>query len=88
MEQHIPSHYDKQKATIKKDASMAFCYEKEQLYLEIDALGVGAGTSLLQVRGGMQFPRTEATNNAAFQLIAICDKKADQHRSPELKEKP
>ena len=43
---------------------MAFYNEKELLYLEVDALGLGLRASLLQVRAGMWFQRNEAPNNA------------------------
>ena len=33
---------------IKKNETMEFYNEKEQLYLETDALGIGLGASLLQ----------------------------------------
>ena len=51
---------------------MAFCNEKEQLYLETNVLGVGA--SLLQIWDGMQFSWNEAPDNAALQSIAFGSK--------------
>ena len=45
------------KNIIKKNATMTFYNEKAQLYLEIDVSDVGLGTSFLQAREGMQFPR-------------------------------
>ena len=42
---------------------MVFYNEKKQLYLEIDALGIGIGTSLLQVKDEMQFPMDKVPNN-------------------------
>ena len=45
---------------------MTFYNEKEQLPLETDALGVGPRTSLLQVKDGIWFPKTEAHYIAAL----------------------
>ena len=45
---------------------MAFNNEKEQLFLEMDTLGVGIGASLLQTVDGMQFPRDEAPEDTAL----------------------
>ena len=47
----------------KKNATMMFYNEKEQLYLKTDALGVGLGECLIQARDRMWFPRKEACNN-------------------------
>ena len=49
----------------------SFYNEKEQLYLEREALGVGLGASLLLVMNGMWFPRNDATNNASLWPIAF-----------------
>ena len=43
------------RAKVKKNATIMFYNEKEQLYLETDILCVGLGASLLQVRDGMWF---------------------------------
>ena len=53
---------------------MTFYNEKEHLYLEIDASSIGLGASLLQVRNRIQFPRHEASHNAAIWLIAFVSK--------------
>ena len=60
MEQHIPNLYNRDKNIIKKNATMAFYKEEEQLYLETDMLGVGLRASLLEMRDVMQFSRNEA----------------------------
>ena len=53
---------------------MAFLDEKEQLYLEKDALGGSLGVSLLQQRNGMQFPTNVAPTNRAPWPIAFASK--------------
>ena len=58
--------YDKAKAVIKKDAARAFYNKKGQVYLETEVSGVGFRGSLLQMRVGMQFPRSEAPHNSHF----------------------
>ena len=55
----------------KRNKSMAFYNEKEQMYLETDASGDGLEASLLQVRDGMKFLRYKPNENAALQLIAF-----------------
>ena len=57
--------YAREKAAMKIAATMVFCNDKEQLYLETDVLGVGLKTSLLQVRDGRQFPGDKASDNSA-----------------------
>ena len=47
---------------------------KKQLLLETNALGVCLGASLLQAKGGMQFPRNEAQNNAVLQPVVFASK--------------
>ena len=44
---------------------------REQLYLDMDALGVGLGSSHWQVRDRKQIQRTEAPNNGAVQPIVF-----------------
>ena len=53
---------------------MAFYNKKYQFYLEMDVLDVDLGSSLLEVRDRMQFPRNEAPNNAAIWSIAFASK--------------
>ena len=45
-----------------------------KLNLETDALGVGLGISLPQVKDRMQFSRNETPDNAALQPIAFTSK--------------
>ena len=45
--------YDKTNSLIEEDISMKSYNEKEPLYLETDAVGVGFGACLLQARDGM-----------------------------------
>ena len=45
---------DRAKTIIKKTVTMTFFNEKEQPYLERDALGAGLGVLLLQTRDEMQ----------------------------------
>ena len=53
---------------------MAFYIEKEKLYLQRDVSVVGLGANLLQVRDGIQFPRSEAPDNAVLLIIALVSK--------------
>ena len=53
---------------------MAFSNEKEQLYLESHASGVGLGASLLQARDVKKYPQNEAPNNAGLQPKAFASK--------------
>ena len=66
--------YDRAKAIIKKDTTMAFYNKKGQLYIDTDASGLGLRPSLLYLRDGMQFPRNEAPYNAAFWPVAFATK--------------
>ena len=70
VEQH-KSLCSRSKAIIKKDATMAFYEDKEQICLETDALGVDLGASLLQVGDGVLFQRNKAPNSATLQPIAL-----------------
>ena len=49
--------YNRAKSIIKNSETVAFYNEKEQLYQEIDRVGVGIEARLLQVKGRMQLPR-------------------------------
>ena len=71
---NISNLYDRAKAIIKKDATVEFYNEKEQMYLEIDGSSVGLGANLVQVRDGMWFPKNEAPNIAALWPIAFVSK--------------
>ena len=62
------------KNIIKKNVTMVFYNEKEQLYLQTDVLDVSWGVSLIQVRDGMHFPRNEVPYNAALQPVAFARK--------------
>ena len=53
---------------------MAFSNGKKHLNLERDTLHVGLGAGLLQMRDGMQFPRNEASDNAALCPITFASK--------------
>ena len=52
--------YHGAKIFIKKNATVAFYNDKQQLCSKTNASGVSLGESLLQVRDGMQFQRHEA----------------------------
>ena len=71
LEEHISKLYDRAKNINKKNVTMAFYKEKQQLYLVTDASAVSAGASLLQVREGMWFPRSEVLDNVGLQPIAF-----------------
>ena len=81
MKQCIPKPVQQGKEHNWEILTMAFYNEKEQLYPEADMSGVGLGASLLQVRGGMQFPRNGAPNNATVQSAAS-KVKPDKCRDP------
>ena len=57
--------YKRGNSLIKKYGSMAFYNEKEQLYLEMDMLGVSLRASLLQSRDEVQFSNDETSDNMA-----------------------
>ena len=60
---------------------MAFCNDKEQLYLERDVLDVGLGAGFLQVGDGIQFPRNEAPISVALWL-GICEQEPNKCKNP------
>ena len=66
--------YIKEPNPSPKQCKHAFYNEKEQLYRETDAMHVGLGASLLQVRDGMLFPRYEGPKNAAPWQIMFASK--------------
>ena len=66
--------YEETKTTIKRNASTAFYSKKNQPHLHYDALGVCLGISLLQLRGGMWFPRNKTPGNAALLPMAFASK--------------
>ena len=66
--------YERAVSTIWKDASMSIYNEKEQLYLETNALNVSLEGSFLQVRDRMWFPKDETANNMALWPIAFASK--------------
>ena len=72
---------DRAKNTIKKNATIVFCNEKDQQYPETDVSSICLGASLLQERDGIQFPRDEAANNAAPHPISCASKKSDSART-------
>ena len=53
---------DRVKNMIKKNTTMEFYNENEQLHLETDAFSVGLAATLMQVRDGMHSPRSKAPN--------------------------
>ena len=66
--------YYRAKNIIKKNVTIVFYNEKEQLYLEMDALGVELGAGLVSVRDRMWFPRNEAPQSAALKPVAFDSK--------------
>ena len=64
IEQHIPNLFARDRNIIKNNATMAFYNEKEQLYLETNALRVAPGAGFLGVREGIQFPRNKVPINS------------------------
>ena len=73
--------YDKTKSLIKDDVCMKFYYETTHLYLEMDAFGIGLGTSLLQTRDGTICPEDIAPDNTILRPIAFASKSPDQCRA-------
>ena len=57
--------YEKARTIIKNDAYMKFYNEKELLYLETDASGVGLGAGVLQARHSLQLSQYEAPDKTA-----------------------
>ena len=72
LEQHIPKPIRKRQTIIKKNETMAFSNEKEQLYLERCIWCWSRSNSSVIV--GMWFPRNEAPDSAALQPITFMTK--------------
>ena len=62
------------KTITKKNATMAFYNEEEQLYLETGMFGIGLGASLLQVRNIIDFPSNDTSDNATQFPVAFASK--------------
>ena len=73
-EQHVPKAIGKGKAIIKDDSYMKFYNEKEPLYLETNASGVGLGEGILWVTDGIQFPKDVTPDNTALCPVAFLSK--------------
>ena len=58
---------------------MAFYNKKEQLYLETDALGVGIGVRLLQVRDGNAIPKEGNNQQCSAVTNSICKQKLNKY---------
>ena len=67
LEQYISEFIWQGQEHHQEDVTLGFYNEKHQLYTETDAWGVGLGTSLLQLRDGMQFPRNKTPDKSALQ---------------------
>ena len=71
MEQHIQEAYtSEQKTIIKKDASMKFCNERDQLYLETYMSGFRL-RGHLNVRDRMLFQKDDAPYYSVLQPIVF-----------------
>ena len=71
LEQHKPGFI---KVIFKNHACMKFYNEKEPLYFEIDALGVGLVAGLLHVRNETHFPQDKAPEKISLHPIAFVSK--------------
>ena len=71
---HASNYMKGQNPSSSKDTLMKFFNEKEQLYLETDALGFNLGAGLLQMRDRMEFPKDEVPDNSVLQPIAFASK--------------
>ena len=65
------SLYDKVKTIVKRDACMKFYDMARTLYLDTNALGIGLGTGLVQVRDCMSCGHNEVPGNVILHLIAM-----------------
>ena len=74
LQQHLLQPIQQSQNIIKKNATMVFYNEKEQLYLETDASGVGLGASVLHMRDRMWFPRNEAPDRSVLWQIVFASK--------------
>ena len=63
---HTKTYTREPKTFIRKNVTVTFYNEKEQLYLETDTSDVNLRTSLLQGRNILWFLRNEAPENAAL----------------------
>ena len=63
--------YNKAKSLIKADVCVKFYDETKPLYLEIDASGIGLGTTLLQTRDGTTCPKDTAPDNTILRPITF-----------------
>ena len=66
--------YNKAKSIIKKDMCMKFYNENKELFLETDALGVGPGAALLQLRDNTAWQQGIVPDNTMLQPIAFASK--------------
>ena len=66
--------YNKAKSIIKKDMCMKFCNEKKELFLETDALGVGLGAALLQLRDNTTWQQGTTPDNTILWPIVFTSK--------------
>ena len=66
--------YNKAKSIIKKDMCMKFYNKKKELFLETDALGVGLGAALLQLRDNTAWQQGTAPDNTILQPIVFASK--------------
>ena len=66
--------YNKVKVIIKKHGCMKFYNEKESLYLDSNASGVGLGAELLQVKNWMKCPHHKTPASMALCSITFAIK--------------
>ena len=66
--------HDEAKSLIKDDICTKFYDETKPLYLEMDASGIGLGTTLLQTRDGRTCPEDIAPGNTILRPVAFASK--------------